>query len=108
MNNLLQYKGYTATVEYSAEDKVFCGKIAMINDLVTFEADNVADLESEFKLAVDDYLITCQQVGKNPEKTFRGIFNVRISPKLHKSLYREALAEDISLNKLVAKKLAIA
>jgi len=35
MANVLDYKGYLATLEYSSEDKVFYGKLEMIEDLVT-------------------------------------------------------------------------
>jgi predicted HicB family RNase H-like nuclease len=31
----------------------------MIDDLVTFEATNVAELESNFKNSVNDYIQTC-------------------------------------------------
>jgi predicted HicB family RNase H-like nuclease len=39
-------KKYIATIDYSHDDKCFYGKLAMIDDLVTFEATNVAELES--------------------------------------------------------------
>ena len=38
MSNILEYKGYIGRVEFSAEDKIFHGKLEFINDLVTFEA----------------------------------------------------------------------
>ncbi len=37
MKNYLEYKGYIGTVEFSAEDKIFFGKIQGINDLVTLK-----------------------------------------------------------------------
>ena len=40
MSNKIEYNGYIGTVEYSQEDKCFFGKLEMINDLVTFEAEN--------------------------------------------------------------------
>jgi len=107
MSNQLTHRGYTATINYSAEDNIFYGKLAMINDLVTFEADNVADLKREFIAAVDDYLQTCAKLGKQPDKTFKGVFNVRVSPQLHKKLYTQALKNNTSLNKLIAEKLAL-
>lgn len=68
MEDYLKYKGYIATVGYSASDKVFYGKIAGINDLVNFEADNVKDLGKKFKETVNDYLATCKELEKEPEK----------------------------------------
>lgn len=56
MKSKLKYKSYTGSVEYSAEDSVFHGKILDINDLVTYEASHLKELEKSFKEAVDDYL----------------------------------------------------
>lgn len=77
MTNLLIYKDYFGSVEYSANDRVFWGKIEFINDSVTFEAVNADDLEKEFRDTVDDYLETCKKVGKKPEKSYTGELNVR-------------------------------
>ena len=38
MKDCLQYKGYSGTIQFSTDDKVFFGKLEAINDLVTFEA----------------------------------------------------------------------
>jgi len=88
-------------VEFSAEDRVFHGKIEYINDLITFEATTVNELESEFKAAVDDYLETCRRLNIQPQKTFKGTFNVRIAPELHKEAAFLASKRNLSLNRLV-------
>ena len=54
--NEMEYKGYKGTVEFSNEDNCFYGKIAGIDDLVTFESQSVEELNIFFKEAVDDYL----------------------------------------------------
>lgn len=105
MSNILEYKGYIGRVEFSAEDKVFHGRIEYINDLVTFEATNVDDLEMEFKAAVDDYLETCEKLGVTPQKSFKGTFNVRISPDLHREAAFQAAKRNLSLNRLVEEAL---
>ena len=56
---ILQYKGYYGSVNFSAEDKCFFGKILNINDLVSFEGMNVKELKSAFQEAVDSYLQAC-------------------------------------------------
>ena len=56
MKNFLEYRRYLGTVEFSADDKCFFGKIQGINDLVLFEGESVSELERSFKEAVDDYL----------------------------------------------------
>lgn len=50
-----EYKGYKGDCQYSEADNVFYGKILSIPDLVTYEADLEADLEMEFRLAVDSF-----------------------------------------------------
>jgi len=97
----LNYKGYIGSLHYSAEDKTFWGKLEMIRSLVTFEATNAEELEENFKQAVEDYLETCRQNGLSPEKPFKGVFNVRINPELHKAAYEKALKNGVSLNKFV-------
>lgn len=101
MSNILEYKGYKGRVTFSAEDMVFHGTIEYINDLVTFEATSVEELEKEFKTAVDDYLETCRKLNIEPQKTFKGTFNVRIAPELHKKAAFLASKRNLSLNRLV-------
>ena len=68
--NVMSYKGYTARVEFDAEDEIFFGHLAGINDIVGFHSDTVADLKAAFHEAVDDYVETCAKIGKTPEKPF--------------------------------------
>ena len=83
MKNLLEYKGYHAKIEFDSEDLVLRGKIEGIKDLVNFESTDISTVEEEFHAAVDDYLEFCKEVGKEPDKEYRGTFNIRISPDLH-------------------------
>ena len=53
----LHYRGFTGSVEYSEEDEVFHGKLLDIRDLVTYEADSISELNSEFISVVDDYVL---------------------------------------------------
>lgn len=106
MANTIEYKGYIGSIEYSSEDKCFFGKLEMIDDLVTFEANTAQELEDNFHNSVDEYLETCQSLGREPRKTYKGVFNVRIDPELHKIVYHEALKAGISLNSFVKQALA--
>lgn len=103
MKNRLEYKGYHAKVEVDLDAGILYGKIEGIRDLVNFESETLENLESEFHLAVDDYLEFCKEVGKNPEKEYKGTFNVRISPELHRKTALLALKNDESLNQTVEK-----
>lgn len=101
MNDILQYKDYYASVHFSSEDEVFFGKILGINDLVNFEGASVKELKKAFHEAVDDYLETCEQVGKEPNKTYKGTFNVRIPTYLHKEAAVFAAINNVSLNDFI-------
>ena len=105
MKNYLEHKGYIGTVEFSADDKVFFGKIQGINDLILFEGESVSELENSFIEAVDDYLETCKELGKEPNKTFKGSFNVRVNKKVHQKLFMLAAKKGMNLNQLVNKSL---
>ena len=103
MDNVLAYKGYLGSVQYNPEDEVFHGKIEAVTDLITFEADSAKQLRQEFEAAVDDYLVFCEEVGKSPDKTFKGVFNVRLGKELHRKAAMAALSQQISLNELMTQ-----
>lgn len=58
------YKGYQGSIENSIEDGVLHGKILSIDDLVTYESKTLQALKKQFELAVDDYLVSCEELGK--------------------------------------------
>lgn len=102
----MKYKGYIGSAEVSVEDKVVFGKILHITDLVTYEADDPASLQSAFEAAVDDYIEDCRESGREPDRPFKGSFNVRVRPELHRDLVQAAAEKDMSLNEYVARALS--
>ncbi len=54
--DLITYKGFYGSVNYSAADEVFYGKIEGVTDLVTFEGKSVIALQSAFQESVDTYV----------------------------------------------------
>ena len=101
MNNTMEYKGYVGSVEFSEEDALFYGKVLGIRALISYEGNNAAELVADFHGAVDDYLELCAQSGTEPEKAYKGSFNVRISPELHKQAVIAAMSHNMSLNSFV-------
>jgi len=101
MTDKLVYKDFIGTVHFSTKDSVFYGKIEGINDLVTFEGETVSDLTGAFEESVDDYIELCKEVGKDPLKSFKGSFNVRIAPDLHSRAFKTASLRGKSLNQFV-------
>jgi len=102
-DNMLKYKDFYGSVEYSAVDECFFGKIIGTTDLVTFEGKSVRNLKKAFTEAVEDYLVLCKEAGKEPQKSYKGSFNIRISPELHKAAALIAGRKGISLNTFVEK-----
>ena len=100
-DNYLHYKGYAGSVEFSEEDSVFHGKVVGIKSLISFEGDSINALIEDFHNAVDEYLEFCAETGKQPEKPFKGSFNVRIGTDLHRKAALAASMRGISLNSLV-------
>ena len=103
MKNLMEYKGYIGSVEFSQDDCLFYGKVQGIRSLISYEGKNAEDLVNDFHGAVDDYLELCTEEGKEPEKAYKGSFNVRISPELHQKIAIYAMEHDISLNSFVER-----
>ena len=101
MKDVMTYKGYIGSAHFSEDDETFCGKLEAINDLIMFEGESVRDLKKAFHEAVDDYIQACKETGREPQKPFKGSFNVRLAPDLHKRAALEAVKKGISLNQLV-------
>ncbi len=102
MNGMMEYRGYHAKVEYSPEDGAFVGRVFGIADTLVFDGQSVEELQAMFHASIDDYLDLCQEIGKSPDREYRGTFNVRVSPELHREAALAADAMDISLNQFVA------
>lgn len=89
----LNHRGYYARVEFDPEDELFVGRLAGINDVIGFHGEDVAGLKRAFQDAVDDYLATCEAVGKAPDKPYSGRVMFRVSPEVHA---QAALAAEVS------------
>lgn len=101
INNLLSYKDFRGTVEFSAQDNILYGKVIGIKSLISYEGNSLKELENDFREAVDDYLELCKSENTPPEKEYKGSFNVRIDPELHKKLDYLSLSKHVSINFLV-------
>lgn len=101
MQDILTHKDFVGSVQFSAKDRVFYGKIEGINDLVTFEGNTVKKLEKAFHEAAEDYIVLCKEVKKEPRKSYKGSFNVRVSPSVHRMAVENAASLGMSLNQFV-------
>ena len=101
MNNTIEYKGYIGSVEFSEKDSVFHGKVQGIRALISYEGSTAQELIDDFHTAIDDYLELCEEENIEPEKAYKGSFNVRISPELHKKAVVYAYSQQTSLNRVM-------
>ena len=71
MKNTMEYKGYIGSVEISEKDGIFFGKVLGIRSLISYEGENYKEFCEDFHGAVDDYLVSCEAEGKEPEKAYK-------------------------------------
>jgi predicted HicB family RNase H-like nuclease len=96
----LEYKGYQGSVEYS--DGVLYIKVLHIADLITAECTDASEVNAEFINLIEEYFEDCREIGKEPERPFKGSFNVRVAPELHRNIALRAEREGISLNQWIS------
>lgn len=102
-NQTLKYRNFEGSIEASLEDGCLYGRILFIQDRVIYEGETVSGLEKCFRESVDDYLETCEEVGKDPDRPCSGQFQVRIPPDMHRDAVRSAYRASISLNHFVQR-----
>jgi predicted HicB family RNase H-like nuclease len=95
---MIEYKGYTGVFEFDPSIDAFHGRVVGLRDVVTFQGRSLDDLRREMAESVEDYLELCAEVGKEPERPYRGEFLVRTTPELHRAAAIEAESSGMSLN----------
>ena len=102
MNNIMEYKGYIGSVEFSESDELFYGKVQGIRSLISYEGSTAAELVADFHGAVDDYLTLCEEEGTKPEIAYKGSLNVRFKNRdTHRKAAVYAMTHDQSLNSFI-------
>jgi predicted HicB family RNase H-like nuclease len=96
----LHYKDYQGSVSF--EDGRLVIQILHIEDSISAACNLASEAQATFENLVDDYIETCRAVGKEPAKPFRGTFNVRIGPDLHRRAAIAAADAGETLNAWVA------
>ena len=102
MNNIMEYKGYIGSVEFSESDEIFYGKVQGVRSLISYEGSTAAELVADFHGAVDDYLTLCEEEGTKPEIAYKGSLNVRFKNRdTHRRAAVYAMTHDQSLNSFI-------
>ena len=89
MNNTMQYKGYTALIEYSAEDECFVGQVVGTRHAIIFDGTSVEEIRANFMAMIDDYPAMCVDLDQAPNEPASEIM-VPVSPALYAKAFRKA------------------
>ena len=101
MSNWLSYKNYNGTVEYSKEDDCLFFFFLGVRSLLSYEGESIKELKADFQRVIDEYLADCGERNVEPEQPYKGTFNIRISPELHRNIALYAMEHGKSLNAAV-------
>ena len=101
--DVLTHRGFIGSVHFSAQDDVFFGKVERVNDLITFEGGSVEELKNSFRYVVDEHIRDCENENIPVEKSYKGSFNLRLTPDLHRMAAMTAKAQGSTLNSFVRK-----
>lgn len=101
MNNIMTYKGYSGSVEYSDTDNVLFGQVIGVRSLISYQGSSIAELRADFEEAVDDYLDMCKQQCVEPEIYYKGSISIRLDPELHRKATVAAQSNHETLNEFI-------
>jgi len=68
---------------------------------ISYTGEDVRSLIRNFHEAVDDYLADCSEAETEPERAYKGTFNLRVSENLHREAALYGLNNNMSLNSVV-------
>ncbi len=98
MSDLMEFKGFKARVEYSADDEVFFGQLIGIEDIVTFHGKTVRELKKAMKEAVEFHIELCERTGSELKKPYSGKVLFRLPSNLHAKIAEAAAQKGKSIN----------
>ena len=99
MINSMTYKSYATSMVFDAEDKIIVGRILDVDDIISFHGESVAEFETNFHAAIEDYLAASKELGSAPERPASGKVMLRIAPEVHAAALKAAARNGTSLNK---------
>ncbi|MCD8244935.1 MAG: type II toxin-antitoxin system HicB family antitoxin [Parabacteroides sp.] len=97
----MEYKGYTALIEYSAEDECLIGHVIGINDRLGFDGESIVEITQAFHDVLDNYLALCERAGKLPEQPKSGKLSLRLPVELHAYVAQQAESSGESINNII-------
>ena len=95
---MMKYNRYIARIEYDEEDRIFVGRLASIEDIVSFHGATVDELETAFHESVDHYLEVSKRTGRPAQKPYSGNLMLRINPDIHAAVATASQVQGKSIN----------
>jgi predicted HicB family RNase H-like nuclease len=99
-NNTMKYKGYTALVEFSDEDRCLIRRVLGIRDAIVFDGSTVEETRSNFQGMIDHYIEACAKSGRGPNQPVSEVM-VPISPALYAKASGKAEHDGIPVRQLM-------
>ena len=84
---------------FDTEENIIVGHVLGIEGFISFHSETIAEFESNFHAAIEEYLAASQELGSSPEKPASGKLMLRISPEIHAAAIKAAAQSGTSLNK---------
>jgi len=103
MNELLNYKGFTGSVEFSKADNVFFGEILGIQGLVLYEGDTIDQLIHGFHDMVDGYIDFCER--HNHPLPAHDTANLSVKLELYRELEESAQKKNMPVQAFIEQTL---
>ncbi|MDR2573302.1 MAG: type II toxin-antitoxin system HicB family antitoxin [Desulfovibrio sp.] len=88
-NNTMQYKDYTALIEFSGEDGCLIGKVLGIRDMIVFDGNTVDEIRKNFHDMIDHYIAACSKAGREPNNPVSEVM-IPVSPSLYAKIAKKA------------------
>nr|DAR86399.1 MAG TPA: putative nuclease [Caudoviricetes sp.] len=92
MTDVLHYKNYQGSVQYSADDDCLYGRVLNIRSVIVYGGQSLDELKAMFEEAVDDYLASCTARNIAPEtpritaRSRSAVAAARNARRLHRAL----------------------
>ena len=104
---MMEYKGYQAEIIYDDSVGRLHGRVINSGSypIATFESENVAELQREFELSIDEYLASCREDGIEPAKPFSGRLSLRLGSELHQRVAQASAESGVSVNRWITEAL---
>jgi predicted HicB family RNase H-like nuclease len=96
----MEYKGYTALIEYSAGDNCFFGRVLGIEHIISFGGTSVEEIHANFIDMIDDYPAMCADLEVKTNIPASEVM-VPISPALYAKAYRRAEYDGVPVQKVM-------